>query len=422
MACGKARKWKDVRMDAKQLPARPSLEHYRNQAKALIKARETAEATHRLKKFHPRLAKLTAAEFADAKLLLTDAQWVIAREHAFESWPKFVKHIQALTRTDSPVSSFELAADAIVTGDLVSLKRLLLEDPKLVRARSTREHEAPLLHYIAANGIEDFRQRTPNNILDITAALLGAGAEVDATNQTYGGTSTALGLAATSYHPAKAGVQLELLQKLLNAGACVDGAKGGWNPLVAALHNGRGDAAAFLAARGARLDLEGAAGTDHVDVVASYVDPNGTLKSGATEEQLNYGFIWACEYGRASVVKFLLDRAVQLDGNFLHGQTGLHWAAFGGHTEVVNLLLKANAPVNLKEQSYGGTPLGWAVYGWNNPAPEFKNVHHHDVVERLIHAGAIVDWPWIESPNRGSSLASKLRADPRMMAALGFRE
>src|SRR5438034_3294764 len=50
--------------------------------------------------------------------------------------------------------------------------------------------------------------------------------------------------AATSYHPAKTGVQLELLDELLKAGACVDGAPGGWNPLVAALHNGRGEAAA----------------------------------------------------------------------------------------------------------------------------------------------------------------------------------
>ncbi len=108
----------------------------------------------------------------------------------------------------------------------MALKRLLREDAELVRARSTRSHEAPLIHYVAANGVEDFRQKTPKNIVAITRVLLGAGAEVDAMNQAYGGTSTALGLAATSYHPAKAGVHLELLDELLKAGACLDGGAG----------------------------------------------------------------------------------------------------------------------------------------------------------------------------------------------------
>src|SRR5256885_2913519 len=163
----------------------------------------------------------------------------------------------------------------------MALKRLLREEPELVRARSTRSHEAPLIHYVAANGVEDFRQKTAKNIVAITRVLLEAGAEVDATNQSYGGISTALGLAATSYHPAKAGVQLELLDELLKAGACVDGAPGGWNPLVAALHNGRGEAAAFLAIRGARLDLEGASGTGRGDMVARYIYQAGTFKSSA---------------------------------------------------------------------------------------------------------------------------------------------
>ena len=404
-------------MDAKQLPARPSLEQYRKQAKDLFKARKSPEGARRFKKFHPRLAKLTESEIAGADLSLADAQWVIAREHVFESWPKFVKHIQELVQANSPVSKFELAVDAIVTGDVTALKRLLRENPELVRARSTREHEAPLIHYVAANGVEDFRQKTPNNIVEITRVLLDAGAEVDATSQAYGKAATALGLAATSYHPAKAGVQLELLEVLLKAGACVDGAAGGWNPLVAALHNGRGDAAVYLAERGARLDLEGAAGTGRVDVVGRYVNEDGTLREGATREQLDFGFIWACEYGHTNVVKFLLDRRFKPDWKFMHGETGLHWAAYGGHLEIVELLLKTDAPLNAKDRTHGGTPLSWAVYGWGNPAPEFENAQYYDVVERLIQAGAIVDWEWIES----SSSAAKLRADSRMIAALGNR-
>src|ERR1051325_106503 len=127
-------------------------------------------------------------------------------------------------------SKFELAADAIIIGDFQGLKQLLATHPDLVEARSARAHGAPLIHYVAANGVEDFRQKTPKNIVEITRALIDSGAEVDAISHAYGGASTALGLAATSYHPAEAGVQLDLVDELLNAGACVDGAPGGWNP------------------------------------------------------------------------------------------------------------------------------------------------------------------------------------------------
>src|SRR2546422_201931 len=61
-----------------------------------------------------------------------------------------------------------MAADAIVNGDAGKLKRLLRENPTLVRARSTREHGATLLHYTSANGVEGYRQKTPKNIVEIT--------------------------------------------------------------------------------------------------------------------------------------------------------------------------------------------------------------------------------------------------------------
>lgn len=403
-------------MDAKQLPARPKVEQYEKQAKALFKARKSPEAVHRIKKFHPRFKKLTG-EIANAKFSPADAQCVIAREHGFENWSIFVKHLQELRRPDSAVSRYESAADAIMSGNLVGLRSLVQKYPELVRARSCRMHGAPLIHYVAANGVEGFRQKTPKNILKITRLLLDSGAEVDATTKAYGGASTALGLAATSYHPAKAGVQLELLKMLLDAGACVDGAPRGWNPLVAALHNGRGDAAVFLAKHGARLDLEGAAGTGRVDVVARYVDNNGKLRRGATMKQLAFGFVWACEYGHTNVVKFLLMRGFKADEEFPHGESGLHWASYGGHEDIVKLLLKANSPVNVKDQIHCSTPLSWALYGWNNPAPEFKKPNYYDVVNLLIRAGSVVDWEWINHSNNGA-LASHIRADPRMRAML----
>jgi ankyrin repeat protein len=101
-------------MEAKPLPARPSLEQYKKQAKDLVKAfrAETSrkssdsevihsevfysEATQRVKKHHPRFADLPHNEIVRTKFALADAQFVIAREHGFESWPKFAKHVEAL--------------------------------------------------------------------------------------------------------------------------------------------------------------------------------------------------------------------------------------------------------------------------------------------------------------------------------------
>ena len=107
---------------------------------------------------------------------------------------------------DPAVVRFEAAADAIVAGDLERLRRLLVDHPELIRARSVRNHRAMLLHYVGANGVEGWRQHTPPNAVEVLELLLASGAEVDATADMYGG-STTLGLMATSLHTERAGLQ-----------------------------------------------------------------------------------------------------------------------------------------------------------------------------------------------------------------------
>src|SRR5258708_68383 len=70
---------------------------------------------------------------------------------------------------------------------MATLEKLLSENPTLVCARSTREHRSTLLHYVSANGVENFRQKTPKNIVEITKLLLKAGADVNAESDAYGG-------------------------------------------------------------------------------------------------------------------------------------------------------------------------------------------------------------------------------------------
>src|SRR5579863_3999992 len=225
--------------DLKPLSARPNLEQYKKQAKYLAALVRTgdAEGLQRVKKHHPHSAQVLD-ESPGVQFALADAQLVMAREYGFESWPKFAKHIEGLNRQQSPISRFELAADAIVNGDAATLESLLREDPELIRARSTRVHRAALLHYVGANGLENYRQKSPKNAVEIAKLLLEAGGEVDAVADIYE-KSTTLGLVATSIHPKRAGVQIPLLELLLEYGAAVDGIAGIRTPLISALHNGR---------------------------------------------------------------------------------------------------------------------------------------------------------------------------------------
>src|SRR5688572_22737867 len=221
-------------MNAKDVPSHPNLEQYKKQAKDFVKARKSGdpETLRRIRQSHPRLGKLSDAELQGSKLVLADAQLIIAREHGFASWLRFAKHVdslnretssaslwesakkavitrdvsalerllrenaewfsqrqppayvpsgpsphyagtdartiiarehdfesfeefarhlEALNRKSSLVSQFESAVEAVISGDLATLEQLLRLNPALIRARSERRHHATLLHYLGAN-------------------------------------------------------------------------------------------------------------------------------------------------------------------------------------------------------------------------------------------------------------------------------
>lgn len=410
--------------DALPLPAHPSLEQYKKLAKDLVIAaysddpavlktwaRTWIESIVRLANLSitPQLpvnvdqwtqqieSFARAQKNSAEKFAVTRAQFVLARAHGFESWPKFARHIEALARANSPESHFENAADAIVTGDISTLQNLLGANPKLTRARSAREHRAALLHYVAANGVEGYRQKTPANVVEIAQLLLDSDSEVAARADVYGGGLTTLALVATSVHPEHAGVQEKLLKLLLDHGASPDRKDDlGTSVVTACLANGRSRAAEFLASHGASLDLESAAGLGRIKLVQSFFDQQGNLKSTASRAQLERGFLWACEYGRTKVVEYLLERGLSLSTHAGTGQTALHWAVIGAHVNIISLLLARGADLE-KKNSYGGTALSQALWSATHSSKENEDAYIA-VIQLLIKAGARVEdgmRPWL---------------------------
>jgi hypothetical protein len=345
-----------------------------------------------------------ARERLSASCSLGEAQVVIAQWHGFPTWAAFVSHVEALGQPGSEVGRFEAAADAIVSGDIATVSRLVAEDPALIRARSMREHQATLLHYVSANGVEGYRQLSPPNIADITTLLLDAGAEVDAACYVYEGDCTALGLVATSGPPAVAGVQLAVIDVLLARGARMDlpGSAGRRDALLrACLANGQDEAAAHLLDRGAPADFIAAAGVGRLDLVEKLLSETG-------EAPLAEGFNYACSYGHANIVEFLLDHGA--DVNLRHrSETGLHVAAYHGHADVIDLLLRRGADLEPIDKTYHTTPLIWALTGWDRKRRGDRS-RYYKVVASLVSAGATIRPDVLEW--------DKARADPQMMAAL----
>ncbi len=403
--------------DALPLAPRPSLERYRKLARDLVLAgragdggtvREWAAGwLARLGQEHvEREAQRIVEEARRMRLLrprppLAAARLCVARLHGFSSWAGFVGHVEALARPRSPVAQFESAADAVVAGDLAVVERLIRANPRLVRARSTRRHRATLLHYVAANGHEGFRQRTPRNAVAVARVLLQAGAKADALAHMYGHRCTTLQMLVSSVHPHAAGLQESLVETLLDFGAAVDGVEGDGSPLMTALRFHYPKAAETLVRRGARVDnVISAAALGRADLVDAFVDEAGRLRPHVPlapgpwptlpkdpRVHLGYALTWACSFGRREVVELMLRKGVDVSGRD-DDATALHFAAAFGRMELVRLLLKHGASLEALN-SYDGTVLDGTVwYALNAP---IESVDYSAVVRELLGAGAKVD-------------------------------
>src|SRR5262245_53890997 len=110
-----------------RLPARPSLEQLRKQAKE----------------------RLDVLRASDPAATLADAQLALARSYGFESWPRLVHHVKSVL-APGPLAQFEqLGADMLAgyQGNTEALQRLIA-------------------HYGVSYNVEQLRVRVQSNVHD----------------------------------------------------------------------------------------------------------------------------------------------------------------------------------------------------------------------------------------------------------------
>jgi ankyrin repeat protein len=344
----------------KQLPANPSLDHLKHQAKDLLRQHALREpsSAQRLREFHPSLRRATDQEIFSTHLTLTDAQLAIGREYGYASWARLKHHIEKpglsdnLTlphheRIEEPI--FRRAVNLIDSGDISGLSLLLKENPGLIHQRVLFEggnyfRNPGLLEFIAENPVR--HGTLPPNIIDVAMIILEARPEQSSINDT-------LGLIASGRVSRECKVQIPLIEVLCSYGADPNSAL-----RTAALH-GEFEAVHQLIRLNAKPDLPILAALGKTDEFLRYLPLSD---SGQRHLALALG----SQFGHAEIVCALLDAGE--DPNRYNPfeahshSTPLHQAALAGHLGVVKLLVESGARLDIKDLIWQGTPADWAQH------------------------------------------------------------
>jgi peptide-methionine (S)-S-oxide reductase len=260
-------------------------------------------------------------------------------------------------------AGFRDAVAAIDAGDVAGLERLIAATPALVRDRLASPggwlrdkvggaldgfFQRPYLLWFVAE--DPVRNGTlPANIAAVARAIVDAARRESSANLQEQ-VDYALTLVSWSWIARQHGVQLDLIDVLVDAGAAFDGNQN--NALV----NGNFEAAGHLVKRGANLTLE-------VAVCLGWREDVDRLLPMASAEQKQMAFVLAALHGKAPSLRRMIEAGADLNapskGLYAHA-TPLHHAVCSGSLEAVQVLVEAGANVNVKDSAWGGTPLGWA--------------------------------------------------------------
>jgi peptide-methionine (S)-S-oxide reductase len=263
---------------------------------------------------------------------------------------------------------FRQAVSAIDAGDGVALDALLASHPELVRERLEspgawlREQvgdaldgffERPwLLWFVAEDPVRN--GRLPGNIAALARAIVDA-ARREGVPGLQEQLDSTLRLVSWSWIARECGVQIALIDVLVDAGAALDE-----NP-DNALVNGNREAAAHMIDRGARLTLGTALCLERWEDV-------GRLVEDAGDREKQFALVLAALNGEAEALRRILPLGVALNAPspdlFSHA-TALHHAVWSGSLDAVRVLVDAGADLGAKDEVWKGTPLNWAEHSEN---------------------------------------------------------
>lgn len=260
---------------------------------------------------------------------------------------------------------FREAVSAIDAGDVATLERLITTHPALLRERL--ESPGAWLRDKTGRALDGFFKRPyllwfvaedpvrngtlPPNIGAVARAIIGAARrEGVATLQEQ--LDFALTLVSWSWIAAQCGVQIELIDVLVDAGAVAGG-----NPNNA-LVNRHVAAAEHLVKRGAPLTLAAALCLERWDDV-------DRLVTMASERKKRFSFVLSALNGKAQALRRMIREGVDVNAPsedlYSHG-TPLHHAVSSGSLQAVVVLVEADADLSARDRAWGGTPLGWAEH------------------------------------------------------------
>jgi peptide-methionine (S)-S-oxide reductase len=279
---------------------------------------------------------------------------------------------------------FRDAVAAIDAGDLQALKNQLAAHPDLARQRLITPgpwlrdqvgdaldgffRDPYLLWFVAEDPVRT--GRLPANIAEIARTIIQA-ARQSAPDTLHEQLDVALRLVCWSWIARQCGVQIDLIDVLVETGASPDGRtvyEGRFGSHSdAAICNGNFDAAEHLVRLGAPLTLSTALCLDRSPDVDSLV-------GSATLAEKQDAFVLAARGGRAEALRRMLahglDPTTVSAQNQSHG-TALHHAVWSASLDAVKVLVDAGADTSRRDNIYNGTPLGWARHAFeshDNPA------------------------------------------------------
>ena len=218
-------------------------------------------------------------------------------------------------------------------------------------------------------------------------------------------------LGSILHHAILRGRSTDVIRVLVENGADINVPNGdGRTPFALATRLGRMEAAAYLAGQGCDVRLSpedrfiGACAVADADGIAQALAEDKNLASRLSQDDHKVLGLAARE-NRLEAAKAMLDAGLEITVND-GGLQPLHWAAWFGHPEMVALLLKYGAPLEVPNR-YGGTPLSTAVYasrhcheaagvggGGQTLSDREREANYVKVAEILIAAGAKVH-PWM---------------------------